>query len=162
DLNASCHDSNCSQDRILVPALRALAIREVPRSLRLNPRSLSWLIGPGARRVSALAELEPVREFTRCAHPPGVGHQLGQALSVHRLQPQHHEWPALVTGRDEETLGLAKQECLLLGLIAHVEHRDVDTDDPRLSRCPLWIGPDESPAADPEVETVAVNFLHLG
>ena len=75
----------------------------------------------------------------RGTHPPGVGHELGQAVDVHLRQPQHHQRPAVVAGRGEEDLGFAEEQGLLLGLIAHVQHRDVGPDDPALAGLSLGV-----------------------
>jgi hypothetical protein len=56
---------------------------------------------------------------------------------------------------------LAQQQRLLLRLIADVEHRDIGPQDPALARLAFGIGPDEPLAADPEVEAVAVDLLHV-
>src|SRR5262249_27203733 len=46
------------------------------------------------------------------AHPPRVDNQFRQALRGHLRQPEHDQRPAVVTGRGEEHLGLAEQQCL--------------------------------------------------
>jgi hypothetical protein len=102
------------------------------------------------------------RQRPRRPHPPGVGYQLGQAAGADLGQPEHHERQAVVSRVGEKDGGLAEQQRLLLGFVAHVQHRDVGPDAPRLPWQALGIGPHEAPAADPEVEALAVDLLHLG
>jgi hypothetical protein len=67
----------------------------------------------------------------------------------------------VVPGSGEEDLGLAQQQCLLLGFVADVQHRDVGPDQPGLALPALGIGPDEPIACHAEVEAVAVDLLHV-
>jgi hypothetical protein len=48
---------------------------------------------------------------------------------------------------------------LLLRFVAHVQHRDVGADGSFPARHPLGVRPDEAPAADTEVEAVALDLL---
>ena len=97
----------------------------------------------------------------RRPHPPRVGHQLGQPAKTYLRQADQHQRPAGVLRGGEEEVRLTQEQRLLLGLVAHVEHGDVRPDPPGLARLVLGIGPDETPAAHPEVKAVAVDLLHL-
>ena len=148
--------------------------------------NLPWLLLPlgtliRMAREHPLAEPGPGRGQHRAACPGGYLRSL--ALSLARScgarirhasvtssaslpgstvgQPQHHQRQAVVAGRGEELVRLAEQQGLLLGLVADVEHRDVGPDAPRLTRQPLGVGPDETLAADAEVEAVAVDLRHV-
>jgi hypothetical protein len=78
-----------------------------------------------------------------------------------RLQPKHHQRPAVVARCGEEQLWLAEQQGLFLRFVADVEHRDIGADHARLPRRAFGVGPHEALAADPEVEAVDIDLLHV-
>src|ERR1700722_9131499 len=101
------------------------------------------------------------RENRRGAHPPGVGDELGQPAWIHLGQPHHHQRPAVVAGRAEEQVRFAEDEGLLLRFVSHIQDGNVGPDYPPPARLVLRVGPDEALAADPEVEAVTVDLLHM-
>src|SRR6059036_51604 len=78
------------------------------------------------------------------AHPPRVRDELFETRRVHLLEAEHDERPAVVPAGREEGVGLALQQCLLLGLVPDVEDGDVGADHPRLPGPSLRVGPDET------------------
>src|SRR5260221_817770 len=101
-----------------------------------------------------------VGDLLRSGHPPCVGDKLGQPLDVHLGQPQHYQRPVAVSRRGEEQMSLAAEQSLFLRLVANIQNCDLGTNDTRLARQALRVGPNEPLATDAEVKAVAVDLLH--
>ena len=82
---------------------RLEAIEEIPKSA--SGKILRRVLRDAAAQLS----LQVTGQRARGAHPPGVGHELGQPADVDLPQPQHDQRPAVVAGRGEEDLRLAEE-----------------------------------------------------